>query len=87
MYRDFNHVVLALHGWERDENESTLTCQFCFRKCGLWNYAFDSNETKPKFDPILEHESFCPWIILNPTFKKSGWEFCLDTLTEAPSFL
>ncbi|KAK6503094.1 hypothetical protein TWF481_008128 [Arthrobotrys musiformis] len=88
-----NALVLALFGWSKEDNESSVEmvkCDACFRRLGLWLFVKRPNVTEEEGDEfssmsrlnvVDEHREYCPWV--NPasqTGDHAGWEILLRIL-------
>ncbi|KAF3308433.1 hypothetical protein TWF173_001249 [Orbilia oligospora] len=88
-----NALVLALFGWSKEDNESSVEmvkCDACFRRLGLWLFVKRPSVTEEEGDEfssmsrlnvVDEHREYCPWV--NPasqTGDHAGWEILLRIL-------
>lgn len=72
-------ILLALFGWQAEENHITgiASCNACFRRLGLWLFrpstsSQDENEISAmdRLDVVNEHRDYCPWV--NPISQNGG---------------
>ncbi|KAF3907965.1 hypothetical protein ABW21_db0208026 [Orbilia brochopaga] len=88
-----NALVMALFGWAKDDNESSVEmvkCDACFRRLGLWLFVKrpgSSDEDGDEFSSMYrlnvvdEHRDYCPWVnAASQTGEHAGWEILLRIL-------
>ncbi|KAF3936795.1 hypothetical protein ABW19_dt0203422 [Dactylella cylindrospora] len=82
-----NALVLAMFGWTKDENQSSVEmvkCDACFRRLGLWLFVKrpgsadedgDEFSSMSRLNVVDEHRDYCPWInAASQTGEHTGWE-------------
>ena len=88
-----SYLSLSLCGWKWEENVDILSCSFCFRKVGVWNflqseksfsfsYSYQKKKKKKSFlslgfDVFSEHRWFCPF--KNPLMIEKELELFVGT--------
>ncbi|KAF3917948.1 hypothetical protein ABW20_dc0110257 [Dactylellina cionopaga] len=90
-----NALILALFGWAKDDNESSVEmvkCDACFRRLGLWLFVKRPSITEEddeggelssmsRLNVVSEHRDYCPWInASSQTGEHTGWETLLRIL-------
>ncbi|EPS42028.1 hypothetical protein H072_4014 [Dactylellina haptotyla CBS 200.50] len=82
-----NALTLALFGWAKDANESSVEmvkCDACFRRLGLWLFVKRPSVTEEEGDEFssMSHLNvYCPWAnAASQTGEHAGWEILLRIL-------